>query len=150
MAAKRNYKAEYAAVKERARKAGYPSVRAYKKARKDSGLTGIRNVTPLHRRTYETIYPGGVQESERKQRIQRMREESERWSNHHSHSKRSIYRRNMTDAQVEKYYAAYVKSSDQGLSRREKQKQRLDWMHDYLVPDFMDEEEWEQTYLDSN
>lgn len=141
MARKRDYKKEYAASKAKAKAAGYKSQREYRKARKDLGLKG-RGVSPLHKATKAKMYPVATPP----QTLRKIRRLCQEWSDEHSQNDRSKYNPQWSDAKVLKYYIAFVVRPDQKLSRRKRKKQKLQWLHDYLVPDWMDEIEWQTNY----
>lgn len=132
----RDHKAEYARRKARARAAGYTSVKAYSRARKELGTP--RNASPIPRRVYDREQTGT-------DNIVRLRREAAAWSDKHSATASSRYRPDMTDDQVANYHAAFVERITEG-SRRGRARERRRRIRDYLVPDWISESEWDQKY----
>lgn len=123
-ARKRDYKAEYARRKALAQSKGYTSVRQYRSARKSANIPRTATLPP------------------RLSDIARKRLESRAWSDKHSHRRNSRYRDSFTDAQVERYWRAYVEEIDLGNPRLTDFEKRVR-IYAFLVPDFLkDEEEW--------
>lgn len=142
----RDYKAEYAAAKKRATAAGYKSQREYKTARK--ALRTPRNVSPVPRTVAERSLraEGGLTQARAEQaRIRRLRLESRDWSRKHSKVNTSSYSPSMSDDRVEAYHVAYV-AEPPGDDRDAREEARLEWLHDYLVPNFYTEEQWQELY----
>lgn len=129
---KRDYKAEYATRKAKAQKAGYKSVREYSRVRKDLALP--RRSSPIPKRILST--------EGNNPRIARLRSESKRWSDKHSQRAHSRYRPELTDAQVERYWLAFVdEPTNRTIAEREFEKRIR--IKKYLVPDFLPgEAEW--------
>ena|SRR6266540_3888185 len=121
----RDYKAEYRAAKLRATRAGYKSEREYKRVRRELALPP--RTMPVPKRILET------------NPIVARRRESQRWSDAHSHKDTSRYSPSLTDRQAELYHAAYVAP----YGKRMSDAKRLDLIHDYLVPDWMSQDEWD-------
>lgn len=141
----RDYKKEYAATKRRIRAAGYKSEREYRAVRKELGLP--RNVAPVPKRIQERIQPGITRRAtDTNSLISRLRRESQAWSNAHSHVENSRYKRSLTDDQVRRYWRAYVEYPVSGSNRRNRAIEKVRRLHDYLVPDFLTQEEWEANY----
>ena len=140
MAKKRDYKAEYAAAKARAKRAGYASQREYRAARKEAGLKG-GNVSPLRKSTKQRMYPNGMPPARGNLFKRAM---SKIWSDKHSQSVRSGYNDSWSDEKVDLYYSAFVEEKEG--SRRTKSKLKRDAIRDWLVPQWMDHLEWEQIY----
>lgn len=130
----RDYKAEYAARKRRATSAGYKSVKEYSKARKTLGTP--RNASPVPKRIART-------ESESLSRSFK-RSEAREWSRKHSHRASSRYRESMTDAEVDRYHHTFVEWIEG--SRREVGKEKRSRIRQWLVPDWMTDQEWKSTY----
>ena len=142
----RDYKAEYARSKARAKSLGYRSQREYKRTRANVRAANpeFTSRTKLPPKSEVSALFGEVFSS-----VSRLRREAEEWSNKHSHSPRSAYKPSMTDAQVRKYHRAFVEKPDTG-SRRRNKKQKMKWLRDYLVPDLVDDDEWTQNYVGSD
>lgn len=138
----RDHKAEYAARKAKARSLGYSSERDYKRARKELGISR-RTPTPPKVQAIATLSAGRSTNAN----MRRLRRESREWSKAHSHMANSKYRPDMTDEQVIRYHKAFVEPLPLGLSRRGKAKEKRQRIHDYLVPDIMDEAEWTGKYV---
>lgn len=117
----RDYKAEYAAAKQRAARAGYKSEREYKQVRRELNLP--RRASPVPKRILAT------------NPILARRRESQRWSDRHSHKDRSRYSRTFTDAEVERYWRAYV---EEDIRDPEKSARIKAW----LVPKWMTDDEY--------
>lgn len=130
MARQRDYRAEYAARKARAKAAGYTGVTEYSRARK--GLP--RGASPLPKSA--KLYA----ESDQRRRAYK-------WSRTHSHSARSRYTASMSDKQVTAFLDAFdVTWGHTKAERRE----RLEALHDYLMEydDDFDEGDWDESYED--
>jgi len=140
----RDHRAEYARQKAKAQAAEYRSQREYKRARKAAGITR-RDPVPPKSSLPERIQSSIVRETD----ITRMKRESRRWSNKSSWVEHSKFNpdNDWTEDQIRRYHQAYLVPIPKGLSRREKKAWKLDQMHDFLVPDFMTEEQWKQLYL---
>lgn len=123
----RDHKAEYAAAKRRATRAGYQSQREYKRVRKELNLPP--RAMPVPKRVLE-LNP-----------ITRLRRESQQWSDEHSHRYNSRYRKTLTDDQVERYHAAFVEDIPLEGERLDREKRRR--IHRYLVPDLVKPIEWD-------
>lgn len=136
---KRDYKAEYQARKRKATQLGYKSEREYKRARKT--LSTPRNQAPPAKEEATKLAPTlGIS-------ISRIRRESKRWSNKHSHVPNSKYRDSLTDDQARRYWRAFVEDIP-GVGRsKSRQKEKRNRIHDYLVPDLIDEKEWTGKYV---
>lgn len=137
---KRDYKAEYAARKRNATRAGYKSVREYSRVRKEFNLP--RGTAPVPRRIAERIQPNVS--APKVSRAQRLRNEARAWSRKHSHRHTSRYRPSMTDEEVEKYHHTFVEWIEG--SRKEVGREKRRRIRDYLVPDHMDYDEWASKY----
>jgi len=133
----RDYKAEYAAAKARATRAGYKSEREYKRVRKELKLPP--RTSPVPKRIVENVKPGITAD------MSQMRRECQRWSDGHSRVDNSKYRPTMTNDQVRRYHKAFVEKP-KGKTRKERSRNKYDAIHDYIVPDLMDEQEWERGY----
>lgn len=118
----RDYKAEYAAAKRRATRAGYKSEREYKRVRKELALPP--RTMPVPKRILEA------------NPITALRRQSQAWSDAHSKRKNSRYRPSMPDAQVVKYHAAFVEADISDAAKVARIKR-------YLVPDLMTEDEYD-------
>lgn len=143
MARTRDYKAEYARSKARAQALGYRSEREVKYVRKAFKVPRgerLRSREELAAERPRLMQRAGKIASENR----RMRKESRAWSEAHSHKLVSRYSSRMSDDQVERYYSAYVKSIDE--QKRENERRKLREIKRYLVPDYMDVDEWEQEY----
>jgi len=117
----RNYAAEYAARKRRATELGYKSEREYKGARKRAEITR-RELPPPK----ETL----------------LRREAKRWSDEHSLRRNSRYSDTLTVEQVERYHRAFVERLPKRNARTDS-REKMRRIRDYLVPDFLDEKEWD-------
>lgn len=138
----RDYHAEYVAAKQRATARGYKSEREYKKVRKELGLP--RNVSLVPKRVLDM---NTDQTTLQTAHSWRMRREAKEWSDRHSLRESSRYKPNMTDAQVERYHNAYVRDITQvSPDKIERARRKLQALHDYLVPDYLSEQEWEGKY----
>ena len=118
----RDHAAEYAAAKRRATRAGYTSQREYKKVRKELNLPP--RTMPVPKRVLE-LNP-----------ITRLRRESQKWSDEHSHRYNSRYRKTLTDAEVEAYHAAFPGQADliaAGLDGEQLDREIRRRIHHYLV-----------------
>lgn len=139
----RDYKAEYARSKARAKAAGYQSEREYKAVRKSLKLP--RNAAPVPRRILETEKPLAVSRAKVEARhMQRLRRESKRWSDTRSRVPSTKYNPRLTDDQVERYHRAFVEKIDTRTKRGKAEKLRR--LRDFMVPDFLGEAEWEGKY----
>lgn len=132
----RDYKAEYATAKRRAKQAGYKSQREYKRARKALQLP--RNVSPVPRRVIERIDPGVLIPEGTKA----IRTGNARWSNKHSRVPNSKWNPKWDDTRARAYHLAFVLESKHGP-------EKLSRLYDYLVALYamVTESEWEQNYL---
>lgn len=143
----RDYKAEYARTKARIKAAGFKSEREYKRVRKELGLP--RTAAPAPRRILAASAPEKLQAASKpsatSKEISRLRRECAAWSKKHSRKKRSEYRPSLTDDQVRRYHHAYVEELPK-LSRRQRNREKRARLYDYLVPDWMTDEEWKQFY----
>jgi hypothetical protein len=137
----RDYKAEYAAAKRRAKSAGYQSEREYKAVRKALGI-GRRD--PIIPRTIAN--PTRVESAPAEaRRISKVRRDNRRWSQKHSRKTSTEYNPRVTDAQAEAYHAAWVEPVDESGKQGRDVKRRV--MKDYLVGyDIIDADEWAQIY----
>lgn len=124
---RRNYKAEYAARKQRARAAGYESIREYTAARKRLGTP--RRASPVPKRVSEAIIAAGNTRDQA----------AKAWSNRHSKVKESAWSDSFNESQREAYFNTYVKPSRNRAKWKKSQ-------HDYLVPAFYTEEEYNERY----
>ncbi len=125
---KRDYKREYQAAKRRAAAAGYDSPRQYKAARKRLGVHGGR-VSPVPKRVAEQIISAGS-----------TRDDAARaWSRRHSKVKESKWSESFDESQRDAYFNVYVKRSKNRAAWKK-------WQHDYLVPEFYSEEEYNERY----
>ena len=115
----RDYKAEYATAKRHATRAGYKSEREYKRVRKELNLPP--RTSPVPKRVLE-LNP-----------ITRLRRESQKWSDEHSHRYNSRYRKTMTDAEVEAYHAAFPGQYDIPLDGEALDREVRRRIHHYLV-----------------
>ena len=113
----RDHAAEYAAAKRRATRAGYKSEREYKKVRKELNLPP--RTMPVPKRVLE-LNP-----------VTRLRRESQKWSDEHSHRYNSRYRKTLTDAEVEAYHAAFVEPLALAGEQLDREKRKR--IHHYLV-----------------
>ncbi len=142
----RNYKAEYAAAKQRATRAGYKSERQYKAVRKSLALPPRTSPIPrkvLERERGTNAVPVA---SAAARALSRKRHEAKAWSDRHSRVERSKYHPRMSDPQVERYWRAYVDKNIEGNNRLERKREKNQRLYEFLVPDYMTEEEWEQFY----
>lgn len=98
---RRDYAAEYAARKRRAKAAGYRSEREYKQVRK--ALKTPRNASPISKPIAQVT---GRSQLEDAADIRRMRRESAAWSRKHSKRDTSQYVKSMSDENVRRYWAA--------------------------------------------
>lgn len=141
---KRDYKAEYAAAKRRATAAGYKSTREYTAVRK--GLKLPPRTSPISKPIAEKITPGITATSvSANTALSRMRREAKKWSDVHSHSHRSRYSPSMSDDQLRKYHYAYVEKVPKN-SRRKMANEKRERIRQYLVPDYLNQSEWESKY----
>lgn len=137
----RDYKAEYARAKARAKAAGFKSEREYKRARK--GLSVPRAASPVKR----LIPASELARADAKAKdIAKIRREARRWSATHSHVTNSQYVNRMTDAQVIAYHRAYVEGNK--LAGPGAGKAWHNRLKEYMVDEMglMDEEEFENLY----
>lgn len=142
---RRDYKAEYRASKERATRAGYSGVSEYRAVRKALRLPP--RTSPIPKRILESESPGfSVSATSISAHIAHLRREDKKWSDAHSRVPNSRYSPNFTPDQVERYYAAYVDDDIPGRNRKERAREKLRRLHDFLVPDFITEDEWKQKY----
>ena len=125
---RRDYKAEYARAKARATAAGYKSEREYKQARKRLGVHGGR-VSPVPKRVLTAIVDAGA-DRDRAARA---------WSKRHSKVRESAWSDSFDESQRAAYFNIYVKPS------RNRAKWKT-WQHDFLVPEFYSEEEYNERY----
>lgn len=141
----RDYKAEYAATKRRVRASGYKSEREYRAVRKQLKLPP--RTSPVPKRIQERIQPGITASATTSAgRIARLRRESHHWSDQHSHVKNSRYFKSFTDAQVERYWQAYVEYPVPGTNRKNRAQEKARRLKTFLYPDFLTLEEWEENY----
>lgn len=103
---RRDYKAEYAARKRRAKAAGYRSEREYKRTRK--ALKTPRNASPVSRPIAEVT---GREQLADAAEIRKMRREANAWSKRHSKQPSSAYVKSMSDENVRRYWLATVGAS---------------------------------------
>lgn len=136
----RDYKAEYARAKARATRAGYKSERQYKAVRKTLQLPRNAPVIPAW-----VAAPDVTATATATGGIGRLRRESREWSQKHSKVANSRYRASMTDEQVERYHRAFV-VKPVGKTRYERNRNKYEAIEAYLVPDLLDEKEWESKY----
>lgn len=135
----RDYKAEYQARKRKATQLGYTSEREYKRARK--ALATPRRQNPLPKAQALAISPTLSIP------ISRIRRASQRWSDAHSRVINSQYDPSMTDDQARRYWRAFVEDIPGVGKSKSRQKEKRNRIHDYLVPDIMDEKEWTGKYV---
>lgn len=142
---RRDYKAEYAASKERATRAGYKSVSEYRSVRKALRLPP--RTSPVPKRILEA-QPGNTVSgaTANANRMARLRRASRAWSDAHSKVANSRYSPRFSDAQVERYYAAFVDKEIPGKNRQERKASKADRLRQFLYPDFLTKDEWEQHY----
>lgn len=132
----RDHRAEYQARKRKATQLGYKSEREYKTARKQTAV-GRRGVVPP-----KTQLAPGLLVS-----MARLRRESKAWSKKHSRVANSEYKDSLTDDQVRRYHRAFVEDIP-GLGKsKSKQNEKRKRIHDYLVPDLLDDKEWTGKYV---
>ena len=139
MARVRDHKAEYAARKRNAQRAGYNSVSAARKARKSLALPRSRK-TPSRRAAerFVTIRPTLTAKS-----ISTMRRESQIWSDAHARRKHSTFQKSFTDAQVKKYWTAFVLDDYKGTNEKLDEFRKRMRIRDFLIPEFLkDYDEW--------
>jgi hypothetical protein len=142
MARKRDHKAEYAARKAKAQKAGYSSVYEARKARKVLQLPRTRHTPP--KRVVQRYNPSLMSTFETG--MSKLRREAAKWSNSHSRSDRSKYRDDMTNAEVRAYYRAYVEKP-KGFSRRKGAREKRRRIGEYIMNYYdVSEAEWSQKY----
>jgi len=125
----RDYKAEYAAEKLRATRAGYKSQREYKRVRKELNLPP--RTMPVPKRVLE-LNP-----------ITRIRRENQRWSDEHSRRFNSRYQRTFTDDQAERYHAAFTDQENIPLEGEQLDREIRRRIHRFLVPDRIKPWEWD-------
>lgn len=125
---RRDYKAEYARRKSRSIALGYRNPREEYKARKSIGLT--RQFPSLRRSELPDFSLNILSGKAARDR----RAEAKAWSDVHSHTAASKYRGNMSNAQFEAYYRAFVEPYSQlGTSRRKRAKERRRRIYDYMT-----------------
>ena len=126
----RNYKAEYARRKARSQAKGYRNPGEEYRARKALALTtsGFRRASTPHRRSLPSYAIDALTGA----RMSRIRSESKKWSDDHSHVRASRYRANWGSKRVEAYYNAYVRRPDPSLSRRKRAIAKRLAIYDYL------------------
>jgi hypothetical protein len=122
---KRDYKAEYAAAKRRATRAGYKSEREYKTTRKLAQLPPRTSLVP------KRIFAGNDPA---------LRQEAREWSAIHSRRPNSKYRENMSDDQVRRYHKAFVEPLDEVDSATTREK--LKRIKAFMVPEIVKDDEW--------
>ena len=132
----RNYKAEYQAAKNRATKAGYRSLREYKRTRASLALPP--RTSPVPRRIVERVNPDALIPKE----VAAIRRGNKGWSDKHSRVPNSRWNPKWDDARAHGYHLAFVLESKHGP-------EKLSRLHKYLVQDYgmVTESEWEQNYL---
>lgn len=140
MARTRNYAKEKAGLRARVKASGAKSEREYRALRRAA------NVKRTERAPTVAQIPKSVLAAAKRKAlsIERLRKESRDWSNKHSQKPASKYSSRLKPDQVEKYYAAFVENWQHigpGSHAR-----FLNSLQDYLVPDFMAEDEWEGIY----
>lgn len=140
---KRDYKAEYAASKRRATNAGYKSEREYRRVRKQLNLPP--RTSPVPKRIIRNVRPEAINSGRTSSELSRLRREAKQWSDTHSLRKTSKYRDSMSDEEVRRYHRAFVQPVNEG-SRRERARERRRRIQEWLVPDFMDYDEWASKY----
>ncbi len=130
---KRNYKAEYATRKNRAKAAGYSGVREYTRTRKQLGLKPNARISPIPKAV--------LKDSNAKD--WGMRSRAKIWSDAHSRTEHSRYKETLTNAQVERYYHAFVEDLPPGINEQKQDFIKRQRIKKYLVPDFLkDDKEW--------
>jgi hypothetical protein len=138
----RDYKAEYRRTKERIRAKGYESEREYKRIRKELSLP--KRAPAPDKSELQRERPSLFAQRERSI-LPRLRRESKAWSNAHSHTGSSRYSDSMSDDEVRRYHRAFVERIETG-SRRGKAREKRRRIREWIVPAFLDQQEWEQNY----
>ncbi len=132
----RDYKAEYAKAKAKANASGYKSEREYKRARKTLRLPP--RTSPVPKRVYERLNATDPI-------LSRLRRESQAWSDAHSKSGRSKYDHRMSDDKLRLYHLAFVDPVT-GETKRKRYLKKKAALRAYLVPDHVDDKEWNEKY----
>lgn len=148
MARKRDHKAEYAARKKRAKKAGYSGVSEYRRARKVLALPRRKRLPPKQIiRRYDTVTNRQTMDViELSPGMSRMRREAAKWSALHSRYPRSEFDPGMSNKQVRAYHHAYVERPS-GLSRRRTAREKRRRIGAYIADWYdLSEAEWSQRY----
>lgn len=141
MARARNHKAEYAARKAKAQALGYSGVSQYRGTRKALNLPRTRR-TPSRAVAVRYSPVLGLPRSW----VGSMRREARKWSEAHSHSPRSAYRPDMSDAEVRAYHRAYVQRVE-GTSRRKAAREKRLRILNYVIEwHDVEPDEWAQQY----
>ena len=138
----RDYAAEYRRAKERATRAGYQSERQYKRARKALDLPRNAPIIPVGIAAPKAAPAEPAYAAE----MRRLRREAKRWSDRHSRVGNSRYRPSMTDDQVRRYHRAFVEPPPGSPRGKPYKRAKLARIRDYLVPDILDDREWDGKY----
>lgn len=133
---KRDYKAEYARRKRTAQKAGYASEREYKRARK--AVNTPRNASPISKPILIRQSPSAPLT------IKQIRAANAKWSRQHSKRGTSHWNASASDSQARRYYDAFI--GHENVIGPGANKAFNKSLRDYLVPEIMDSDEFENTY----
>lgn len=131
MVRKRDHKEAYARRKARSQSRGYKNPGEEYRARKALGLNlpGFRRASTPNRRSL----PSYALEAITGRRASRLRQESQAWSDAHSHVKSSRYRGSFSVRRTEDYHHAYVERPNPNLSRRKRAIAKRVAIYNYLV-----------------
>ncbi|HEY6022366.1 MAG TPA: hypothetical protein VIY48_21650 [Candidatus Paceibacterota bacterium] len=128
MPRKRDYKAEYARRKAKAVSLGYRSPREEYRARKSLNFT--RQFPSLKRSELPDFSLDALSVAAKRRRFA----EAKAWSDRHSRTKASKFRANMSNAQFDSYYRAFVEPHIQlGPSRRKRAIERKRRIREYML-----------------
>lgn len=150
MAKRRDYKAEYARTKARAKAAGYSGEREYRSVRRALALPP--RSSPISRRVLSRSAPERLNAAASETAdLARIRREARRWSETRSQLDSTKLPRGLTEKQIRAYHKAFVNnlSESKRLPKGERDANRranAQARYDYFVPDFMEDDEWREKY----